>query len=140
MESDQLIHMIHQRSRTLSNTLNETLAPFGLSHAQYMIMYVLDTGGPATQTHMRKYLQVEAPTIARTIATMERNDWIEKRPGADRRTQVIHLTASTKKILPEIKERVAEAEKRSLARLSDKDREVLLELLEKITNERSGEQ
>lgn len=140
MESDQLIHTIHQRSRTLSNTLNETLAPFGLSHAQYMIMYVLDTGGPSTQTHMRKYLQVEAPTIARTIATMERNDWIEKRPGKDRRTQIIHLTDSTKKMLPEIKERVAEAEKRSLVQLSDKDREVLHELLGKITNERSVEQ
>jgi MarR family transcriptional regulator, transcriptional regulator for hemolysin len=140
MESDQLIHMIHQRSRTLSNTLNETLAPFGLSHAQYMIMYVLDTGGPSTQSHMRKYLQVEAPTIARTIATMERNDWIEKRPGTDRRTQIIHLTDNTKKMLPGIKARVAEAEKRSLVQLSDKDREALHELLGKITNERSVEQ
>ncbi|MDZ5782692.1 MarR family winged helix-turn-helix transcriptional regulator [Marinococcus luteus] len=140
MKSDQLIHMIHQRSRTLSNTLNETLAPFGLSHAQYMIIYVLATGGASTQTHMRKYLQVEAPTIARTIGTMDRNGWIEKRPGADRRTQVIHLTDSTKKILPEIKARVAEAEKRSLVHLSDQDREVLLELLGKITNERSGEE
>lgn len=140
MESDQLIHMIHQRSRTLSNTLNETLAPFGLSHAQYMVMYVLDTGGPSTQVHMRKYLQVEAPTIARTIATMERNGWIGKRPGKDRRTQIIHLTDSTKKILPNVKERVAEAEKRSLMQLSDKDREALHELLGKITNERSVEQ
>lgn len=140
MESDQLIHMIHQRSRTLSNTLNETLAPFGLSHAQYMIMYVLDTSGPSTQVHMRKYLQVEAPTIARTIATMERNGWIEKRPGKDRRTQIIHLTENTKKILPNVKERVAEAEKRSLMQLSEKDREALHELLGKITNERSVEQ
>ncbi|WP_022793981.1 MarR family winged helix-turn-helix transcriptional regulator [Marinococcus halotolerans] len=140
MESDQLVHMIHQRARTLSNTLNETLAPFGLSHAQYMIMYVLDTGGPSTQAHMRKYLQVEAPTIARTIATMERNGWIEKRAGSDRRTQIIHLTDTTKKMLPGIKERVAEAERRSLTQLSDRERKDLHELLGKITNERSVEQ
>lgn len=137
MESDQLIHMIHQRSRMLSNTLNDTLAPFGLSHAQYMIMYVLDTGGPATQTHMRKYLQVEAPTIARTIATMERNGWIEKRPGTDRRTQIIHLTSGTKQMLPGIKEQVADAEKQSLNQLSDNDRDVLYTLLRKMTSERS---
>lgn len=140
MESDQLIHMIYQRARTLSNTLNETLAPFGLSHAQYMIMYVLDTGGPSTQAHMRKYLQVEAPTIARTVAAMERNGWVEKRAGKDRRTQIIHLTGTTKEVLPGIKERVAEAEKRSLVQLSDQERKDLYELLGKITNERSVEQ
>ncbi|GEK60167.1 MarR family winged helix-turn-helix transcriptional regulator [Marinococcus halophilus] len=139
MESDQLIHMIHQRSRMLSNTLNDTLAPFGLSHAQYMIMYMLDTGGPATQAHMRKYLQVEAPTITRTIATMERNGWVEKRPGTDRRTQIIHLTSDTKQALPGIKEQVAEAEKRSLDQLSAREREALYSLLQKMTNERSLE-
>jgi DNA-binding MarR family transcriptional regulator len=105
-----------------------------------MIMYVLDTGGPSTQAHMRKYLQVEAPTIARTIATMERNGWIEKRAGSDRRTQIIHLTDTTKKMLPGIKEQVAEAERRSLMQLSDRERKDLHELLGKITNERSVEQ
>ena len=85
-------HSINQFTRHFSKSLNEVLVPQGLYSAQWTIIYLLKTRGPATQKDLSLYLGVEAPTMTRTLARLELAGWISKVPGTDKREKKIMLT------------------------------------------------
>jgi DNA-binding MarR family transcriptional regulator len=94
MDSNQseLFHSINQFTRHFSKVLNESLVPLGLYAAQWTIIYRLKTGGPSTQKELSSYLGVEAPTMTRTLARLEKAGWITRTIGKDKREKKIMLT------------------------------------------------
>ncbi|MEH6987457.1 MarR family winged helix-turn-helix transcriptional regulator [Cytobacillus firmus] len=85
-------HSINQFTRHFSKVLNESLVPLGLYAAQWTIIYRLKTGGPSTQKEISSYLGVEAPTMTRTLARLEKSGWITRTAGRDKREKLISLT------------------------------------------------
>ncbi|WP_026585266.1 MarR family winged helix-turn-helix transcriptional regulator [Bacillus sp. J33] len=88
----ELFHSINQFTRHFSKLLNESLVPLGLYAAQWSIIYRLKTGGPSTQKELSSYLGVEAPTMTRTLARLEKAGWIKRTSGQDKREKKISLT------------------------------------------------
>ncbi|MGM0972356.1 MAG: MarR family winged helix-turn-helix transcriptional regulator [Bacillota bacterium] len=88
----ELFHSINQFTRHFSKVLNESLVPLGLYAAQWTIIYRLKTGGPSTQKEISSYLGVEAPTMTRTLARLEKSGWITRTAGKDKREKLISLT------------------------------------------------
>ncbi|KON89793.1 MarR family transcriptional regulator [Sporosarcina globispora] len=88
----ELFHSINQFTRHFSKLLNESLVPLGLYTAQWTIIYRLKTGGPSTQKELSSYLGVEAPTMTRTLARLEKSGWITRTAGKDKREKLIELT------------------------------------------------
>lgn len=88
----EFFHSINQFTRHFSKVLNESLVPLGLYAAQWTIIYRLKTGGPSTQKEISSYLGVEAPTMTRTLARLEKSGWITRTAGRDKREKLISLT------------------------------------------------
>lgn len=127
-----LIHELFQRSRLLSKDLNHVLKEHGLFAAQWTVIYCVYQHGEMTLTQIWKYLNVEAPTITRTVNRLEEMGWLVTREGKDRREKFVSLTENANLQLSDIKETIIRFEEQSLKGLSEEEEKLLMELLKKI--------
>ena len=127
-----LIHELFQRSRLLSKELNQALKEHGLFAAQWTVIYSVYQHGEMTLTQIWKYLNVEAPTITRTVNRLEEMGWLVTREGKDRREKNVSLTENAILQLSDIKKTIIRFEEQSLKGLSEEEEKLLMELLKKI--------
>lgn len=128
----KFFHSINQFTRHFSKSLNEVLVPLGLYSAQWTIIYLLKTKGPATQKDLSLYLGVEAPTMTRTLARLELAGWISKVPGADKREKKIILTDAAIQKYDEWLEAVRSCEKNLLKNVGNEEISSMMKIIEKM--------
>ncbi|WP_142827409.1 MarR family winged helix-turn-helix transcriptional regulator [Planococcus soli] len=127
-----LFHEIHQKSRLSIKEVNEALKEFDLYSSQWSILFCLNQFGSMTQKEIWQYLNVEAPTVTRTIVRLEKSGWIVRREGKDKRERIVQLSPFAEQKLPDIEERIRQTEARLVSSLTDEEKEQLLVLLKKI--------
>lgn len=127
-----LLHLLNQRTRLLAKEVNNCLSDHGLYTSQWSIIFCIERFGPMTQTEIWKYLNVEAPTITRTLSRMEKNGWISRKQGTDKRERVITLTEEAWGKFKTIRQSMDELEEDILSDLSPEDKKQLYDLLKKI--------
>ncbi|MCK1994603.1 MarR family transcriptional regulator [Peribacillus muralis] len=113
-----------QFSRSFTKKLNEQLAKVDLFHSQWLIVYYLNQFGCSTLVEISNYLDVEKPTVTRTVNRLEERDLIEQIPGKDKRERRIQLTESGVKTFQEAKKVVEEFEHQLMSGLAEEDLEV----------------
>ncbi|CAL1522318.1 MarR family winged helix-turn-helix transcriptional regulator [Bacillus subtilis] len=123
-----LIHQINQSARLIAKKANEKLEPFGLYSSQWSVLYCLRTIGPMTQKEIWSYLNVEAPTVTRTIKRLEENGWVQRRQGEDKREKLVVLTKEAEKKYEEINVKMLKFEEELLADFRDEDKEAFSHL------------
>jgi MarR family transcriptional repressor of emrRAB len=105
----------------------------------------LGSGGaaPAALVHLAAYpgesaealhhvLGISQPGTAQVLERLDHQGLVERRPGRDRRTHALHLTAHGQRTLARLIERRAETLGALLAPLTDDERVRLTQLLEKV--------
>lgn len=127
-----LFHEIHQKSRLSIKEVNETLKEFNLYSAQWSILFCLNQFGSMTQTEINLYLNVEAPTVTRTLVKLENRQLIIRSEGKDKRERIVQLTDSAKDLIPQIETRIEKLEQTMLKALTEDERNQLSMLLKKI--------
>ncbi|MDQ0429745.1 DNA-binding MarR family transcriptional regulator [Planomicrobium stackebrandtii] len=127
-----LFHEIHQKSRLSIKEVNEALKEFDLYSSQWSILFCLNQFGSMTQKEIWQYLNVEAPTVTRTIVRLEKSGWIARREGKDKRERIVQLSSFAEQKLPDIEERIRQTEASLVSSLTDEEKEQLLVLLKKI--------
>ena len=127
-----LFHTFFQQYRFLINHLNEALKEHGLFSSQWTILYVLKEQGPMTLTAIWKYLDVEAPTVTRTVARLETLGFVKREEGADRREKIVHLTDEGLALMPEVEASVLAFEAAMMANLTEEEVIQLERLLRKM--------
>ncbi|APB83865.1 MarR family transcriptional regulator [Bacillus amyloliquefaciens] len=125
----RLIHQINQCARLITKKANERLEPFGLYSSQWSILYCLKTIGPMTQKDIWSYLNVEAPTVTRTIKRLEENGWIQREQGEDKREKLVVLTKEAELKYNSINQEMLKFEEDMLADFQDGDKEAFSEFL-----------
>lgn len=125
----RLIHQINQCARLITKKANERLEPFGLYSSQWSILYCLKTIGPMTQKEIWSYLNVEAPTVTRTIKRLEENGWIQREQGEDKREKLVVLTKEAELKYDSINQEMLKFEEDMLADFHDGDKEAFSEFL-----------
>ncbi|ASB54951.1 MarR family winged helix-turn-helix transcriptional regulator [Bacillus velezensis] len=125
----RLIHQINQSARLITKKANERLEPFGLYSSQWSILYCLKTIGPMTQKEIWSYLNVEAPTVTRTIKRLEENGWIQREQGEDKREKLVVLTKEAELKYDSINQEMLKFEEDMLADFQDGDKEAFSEFL-----------
>lgn len=133
-----LFHEIHQRSRLSIKEVNETLKEFSLYSSQWSILFCLKQFGSMTQTEIWQYMNVEAPTVTRTLTKLEQSGWIVRLQGKDKRERIAQLSEEAERIVPEIEKRILEVESELVSSLSEEEQEELIRLLKKIGEKQSG--
>ncbi len=132
MDRTELIHTLNQQVRYINKQLNEQLKKHKLYHSQWLIIYCLQRFGPMTQTEIWQYLNVEAPTVTRTLKRMEENGWIIRKQGEDKRERLILLSNSAKEKYDAIKQSVEQFEVNILKAFTEEEQVQLATLIKKI--------
>jgi|SRR5690606_20521300 len=134
-----LFHEIHQKSRLSVKEVNEALKEFDLYSTQWSILFCIKQFGSMTQKEIWQYLNVEAPTVTRTVARLEESGWVERREGVDKRERIVYLTERAEEAVPQITKRILEVEEKLVSSLTENEQAQLIELLKKIGNEAGQE-
>jgi len=85
-----------------------------------------------TMKEMSKYLNVEAPTVTRTVSRLEELSWLTVQHGKDRREKIVRLSAKAEKKLPEIEKTIVQFEAGFLEQLTEDEQEKIMILLRKL--------
>lgn len=132
LSNHDLFHLLHQKSRLIKKRMDFGLKEHNLHVSQWSILFCLNKFGEMKQTEIWTYLNVEAPTITRTLESMERNGWVFRRPGVDKRERIILMTYKAKSTFNKVIESVAQMENELLLNLDSEEKKQLYKLLSKI--------
>lgn len=132
ISGQEIFHLLNQRTRLLTKEINLILNEYGLYTSQWSVLFCLNRFGPMSQTAIWRYLNVEAPTVTRTLVRMEKGGWIIRRLGNDKRERIIEMTEQAKDKFPNIKQAVNKFENSLLVNLTLDEINQLQYLLKKI--------
>lgn len=132
--SSEFFHGINQFSRHFSKLLNERLVPLGLYSSQWSIIYLLHEKGPQTQKELAAYLAIEAPSITRAVARLEKAGFIEKAQGNDKREKRIMLSAAAVSKYPVWLEEIKSCERQVLSHLKEEEFHTVLNMIHKMNS------
>jgi len=87
---------IRRASRAITQRYDEALRPVGLTITQFTILQALSLAGEITQGGLGEILAMDSTTLTRTLSVMNRQGWISKVYGTDRRERRLRLTRAGK--------------------------------------------
>ena len=87
---------LRRAARALTQVYEDALRPVGLRGPQFTLLQTLSLAGEITQGRMAEILAIDSTTLTRTLAIMERQGWIARREGEDRREWRLQLSKAGK--------------------------------------------
>ncbi|PVB63075.1 MarR family transcriptional regulator [Labrenzia sp. 011] len=126
-------YLANHMARLFAIALHKTIAPLGLAPAQFMTLLELWTEEGLTQRDLVLRLDVEQATMANTLARMERDGLITRKPHPeDRRSQSVWLTPRARALEKPAKSAAASVNGAALAGLSQAERDRFLQTMARI--------
>lgn len=127
-----LFHELLQKTREFTNGMNSVLKQHGIYSSQWTVLFIVEQRGEMSLTSIWKYLNVEAPTITRTVARLEQLGLLQRKKGDDLREKIVSLTEEGKKKFEEVKVTVSAYEDQFAKGLTEEEQEQLKGLLRKM--------
>jgi DNA-binding MarR family transcriptional regulator len=116
-------YLTGQAARLFSTNLHDAFKPLGLAPAQFMVLIDLSDGQSRTQKELAGRLDVEQPTMANTLARMERDGLIARTVSqADKRIVTIHATPRALQIYGQAAKLAAGVNDRAVRGLTTEER------------------
>ena len=103
-----------------------------LSPGRVGILLLIDANPGVNQSRLAQAVGLDRSTLVGVLDALEDRDLIERRRGADRRTNGLWLTQTGRLLVARLKRRIEQHESRVAARLTAAERTQLLALLEKL--------
>ncbi|WP_338469606.1 MarR family transcriptional regulator [Niallia sp. XMNu-256] len=119
-------HYQLQFSRSFTKKLNEQLREVGLYHSQWLIVYYLKHYEASTLVEISRYLNVEKPTISRTVDRLEQSQLVERISSNDKRERKIKLTVKGNEVYQEAIKVVETFEGELIEGITETEREMIL--------------
>jgi DNA-binding MarR family transcriptional regulator len=129
-------YLINHLARIFANALAEEIRPLGLAPGQFMVLLELWREEGQTQRALTGRLDVEQATMANTLARMERDGLVVRRPHPeDGRAQSIHLTTRARALEGPATAAATAVNERMLRRLPAPSRAAFLEAMRAVIAE-----
>ena len=126
-------YLVNHTARLFAAGLQERIAPLGLTIGQFPILLELWVRDGVTQRELLEKLALEQATLANTLNRMERDKLIvRKKHPSDARSQQIWLTQKGRAQRDNAYRAANDQNEQSLAPLSQKERELFLDLMRRI--------
>ena len=126
--------LIKRVARELSRMAETELRPLGLGMASLPVLEALRQGKASTQAELARLLRVEQPSMAQTLARLERDQLIRRFPDPLRpRAQRIEVTALALQRLPQARDILNQGNTRMLADFSVDETLLLGRLLQRLS-------
>ena len=104
-----------------------------VSPGQAGILLLVEANPGVAQGRLARAVHLERSTMVGVVDALEQRGWVERRRGADRRTNGLWLTAAGRSFVARLRRRIEAHERRIAARLSSDERADLLALLTKLS-------
>jgi DNA-binding MarR family transcriptional regulator len=116
----------------VSDVFAERMAPYGLKQIDFSVLSLLAHNPGATSRQLCNTLDILPPNLVSLVSTLDSRGLIERRPHPhDGRAVGLHLTEAGEKLIREAEQTVAQLEADASARLTVRERETLMRLLQK---------
>jgi len=112
--------------------LSARLAPLGVTPARATAIVYIGLHPGCDQTTLGRALGVNRASTVKAVDEMEALGAIERRPGRDRRTNALHLTADGEALRSRIEHETAVHDQEAFAALTSEERGQLSALLAKL--------
>ena len=129
-------YLMHWGARLLRRLADRRLKPLGLSWSYLPVINALAVREILSQKALTEIAQIEQPTMVATLARMERDGIIARRPDPhDGRGVLFFLTPLTRKNLPAIRRAVSQVNNDALRGLPENERQNFRRQLEVMIKE-----
>jgi DNA-binding MarR family transcriptional regulator len=119
----------------VARRFRKVLAPVGLEPREFALLRAVSVNEGSSQQAIGERLQIPASRMVAFVDALEARGLLERRRNpADRRARALHLTAEGRTLLGRAFVLALEHEHDLCAGLSEEERELLLELLARITD------
>ncbi|QKY03518.1 MarR family transcriptional regulator [Janthinobacterium lividum] len=126
-------HMTSRAARLFARVIERKLKLIGMAPGQLPVFYELANGAQLTQKALTVAAAVEQPTMAATLARMERDGLVSRQPDpSDGRSSLFGLTPAALQQSPLIKEAIHASNREALAGFSAEEEHALLDMLSRI--------
>ena len=104
MPQESLAFLLGDTSRLLRRRFDARAREFGVSRAQWQVLFALSRNEGINQTGLADYLEVETITLCRMVDRLAEAGLVERRPDpADRRAWRLHLTPAAHPLLERLR-------------------------------------
>ena len=93
---------VRRAARVVTRAYEEAIKPGDLKATQFSLLAYLAVSPPASFADITAYLAMDQSTLTRNLRPLERRGLVAVRPGADRRTRTITLTAKGRRLYGEV--------------------------------------
>ena len=104
----------------------------GVSPGRVGMLVLIESNPGVTQGRLAEAMGLDRSTMVGLVDALEERGLVERRRGEDRRTNLLWLTPSGRRLLVRAKQRIARHERRVATRLTAVERAQLLALLGKL--------
>lgn len=126
-------YMTNWGARLFATAIERRLKPRGIAAAYLPVFFALDAGRALTQKELAIAAAVEQPTMAATLARMERDGLIRRSPDpADGRSSSIALTETALQEVDAVRRATEEVNEVALAELDESERAAFLDMLGRV--------
>jgi DNA-binding MarR family transcriptional regulator len=113
--------------------------PFDVRPVEFTILQLIDENPAATATKLAKALAITTPGVTLWLDRLEERGLVSReRSGTDRRSQHLSCTKKGKTLLRSALDQLLEGELQMLSSLTLGERQLLVELLQKIARSRGN--
>ena len=125
--------LANHMARLFASALHKKIAPLGLAPAQFMTFLELWVEEGLTQKELMSRLDVEQATMANTLARMERDGLITRKPHPDdRRAQSVWLTEKARGLETSAKEAAMAVSTTALSGISPEEATLFLQMMGRV--------
>lgn len=130
---DSAAYLASQLAKGFTRSLQQRAAGLGFSPGQFPILVELWSEDGLTQKQLLERVDIEQATMANTLARMERDGLIERRPHPhDKRAQLIFLTPKASAMQADAVEAAIAADQDLFKGFRTFERELLFEYIRRI--------
>lgn len=134
-------YLANHMARLFANGLHQRIRALGLAPAQFMTLLELWGGDGLTQRELVKRLDIEQATMANTLARMQRDGLIIRKPHKkDRRAQSVHLTPKARDLEVEATAAAMAQNKLALSGLTPEEQRLFLDFMQRAIGAMKSEQ
>jgi DNA-binding MarR family transcriptional regulator len=126
-------YLTNWAARLFARAMDRRLKEIGMSSGQMPVLFALGDGGALTQKRLAELAALEQPTMAATLARMERDGLVERKPNPrDGRSALFSLTPAAMDKAKTVREAVVSINGQALSGLSEEEQAAFMDMMHRI--------
>ena len=127
---ERRFHMLIYRTfHAQRSYLRPSVTELGLGTGQPKLLAYLAFYGPCSQKELASYFEIDPAAVCRMLDTLERNGFVNRVPGSDRRGGLVQLTDEGRRVQEAWSSRCEEMEQTLLQGFSEEERAAFADYL-----------